>query len=183
MGEYRRQWQEQEAGPKKQRFPPSQILAWAGPLLPVSINLPWELEEEFRRKRQPYVRPAHGLALIDTGATYSAFDQSAITKLGLQPTGVTKGTTGSSGRRVVKDTYAIRFSFPGTPLPDFPVRNASAYRLSVAPHFIPQEVGGKVIALLARDFLQYFTLRYDGPSGEFVISWDDGIASEPPLPP
>jgi hypothetical protein len=171
VAEYTRQWGEQEAGPKKVHYGPPQILEWAGPMLPVYITLPWELEEELRRRALSYPPPVSGIAIIDTGASSSGFDESVIRKLALQPTDVQKSTTAATGRRLVRNTYSVRLSFPHTSLPDFPVPNAMPHRLSIAPHFVPKELNGKVIALLGRDFLRHFTLTYEGTTGKFTLAW------------
>ncbi len=179
MSEFARQWPEQDAGPDKRRYGPAKILEWAGPQLTVVIRLPWEVEEDFSRRAMRSPLPVFGIALIDTGATSSGFDRRLIRHLSLQPTGTEKTSTAVTGRRSTTETYSVRFSFPKTGLPDFVVAEAQPHRLSASPFFIPEGMAGKVIGVLGRDFLSFYTFTYDGPSGRFVLATSAGVAPGP----
>jgi len=128
---------------KKVKAPRGFILQQVGPFLQVTISQTKQHIEAVTRKGETIVSPISGLALIDTGASSTAVDESVCKKLGLSPTG--QMTTAHAGGSEVRPCYPIQIIFPGTPLPAV----TSARAMSVNLQF------GKspLVLLFGRDLL------------------------------
>ena len=95
-----------------------------------------------------------GLALIDTGATFSSIDEDILNALGIRPVGSTPVQT-PSGVLQQREIFTCQFFFPGTPIPVFPFANVVGSTL--------KHQG--IVALIGRDLLRNFLLIYDGVHG------------------
>jgi predicted aspartyl protease len=137
-----------------------------GPVLQVLVEVPTPLAASFRTAGTPVPQPASGLALIDTGATCSAVDDSVVQALGVQPIGVVNvGTAGGIRQQAV---YSARFSFPGSNIPamEFAQLTGVDLRGHVVPHLsIP------LIALIGRDILSKFVMIYNGPNASITLAF------------
>jgi len=91
-------------------------LAQHGPVLNVEVHVPNALAAQLAQAGQTVPSPVSGLALIDTGASISAVDDSIIQSLGVSPVGIATVKTPSGAAR--QNQYPVRFVFPGTSLPD-----------------------------------------------------------------
>src|SRR5207249_3732544 len=101
--------------------------------------------------------PATGNALIDTGATITAVDNSIVQQLGIKPTGVRSvGTAGGTSQQPV---YPILIKLPAHNI---------AMQVGSATGATLGQLG--IIALLGRDFLQNTLLIYDGPRGIILLA-------------
>ena len=140
---------------------PALVMQYSGPLMTVDIWNPDQAD---------FLGPVSGIALIDTGANLSAIDRSLVQRLNLQRTGVEKTIRGSDGQRSVHPTYRVRFSFPGTRLPDYETREAAEQGLAASQPFIPADMKGEFIGLLGRDFLRFYLLTYNGHTAEFTLT-------------
>jgi len=137
-----------------------------GPFLPVQIEAPSALVSQVQQEGKPPPAPVAGFALIDTGATATAVDETAIGQLGVQPIDVaTVGTAGGAQPRLV---YPGRLSFPGTPLGTFEFGRLLGVDLAGQSVPLPQ---GQIIVLLGRDILQRCILIYNGSVGMFSLSF------------
>ena len=139
--------------------PPSpDLFQQIGPAIAVQIEVPQALAKQLAAQGQTVPQPVTGLALIDTGATISAVDQSAIAHLGVSTVGL--AGIGTAGGPQQLNLYPIRIVL--TPLGlgiDFS-------SVTGAP------LGGTgFIALLGRDVLARMILIYDGPNGEYTLSY------------
>ena len=134
-----------------------------GPLFQVEVHIPSVLATVMANVGQTIPPPVTGWALIDTGATYTAIDDGAATKLGLSPVGVTTG--GTAGGPATHSLYPVRLMFPGVGL-DREFEQAAGVNLT------GQMVGNhQIIALIGRDVLSGCVLTYNGVAGLFTLAW------------
>lgn len=129
-----------------------------GPQLDVEVHVPQALEDLFSQQGKPVPKPIAGKALIDTGASITAVDDSIIISLGVQPVGVTAVHTPSGS--VQQNQYPVRFSFPGSGLPGLSVHQA------IGSILLPQGI----VALIGRDALSSVVLVYNGPGGFVTLA-------------
>jgi len=133
-------------------------LVVGGPRLDVEVHVPQPLATLLSQQGKPIPKPVHGLALIDTGASVTAVDDSVITSLGVQPIGVTTVHTPSGSAQ--QNQYAVRFMFPGSGLPE--LSGAQAIGSILRPQGI--------VALIGRDALSSIILVYNGPVGMITLA-------------
>ncbi len=129
-----------------------------GPWLDVEVRVPKAFEDLLVKQRKPIPKPVSGRALIDTGASISAVDNSIITSLEVQPVGLIEVHTPSGS--ALQNQYPVRFGFPGSSLPELTVQQAIGSVL--------QAQG--IIALIGRDALSSVILVYNGPSGIITLA-------------
>jgi hypothetical protein len=154
---------QQAAGKRSQPSPPT--LASTGPILNVLIEIPGALAQSFNTKNTPVPPPVTGIALVDTAASITSFDESVAQRLGLSPVGTAPvGTAGGKGTRSI---YQARFTFPGTPLPGFEHPNVLGCDLSGQTVLDQQPI----IALIGRDILANAVLVYNGLAGFWSLSF------------
>lgn len=130
-----------------------------GPVLPVEISVPTPLAAHLERQGLQVPTPAVGRALIDTGASVSAVDETVISNLQVSPVRV--ATVHTPGGLSQQNVYPARFAFPGTPLP------AIDFNAVLGSILKPQGI----IALLGRDVLTHFMLIYNGPGGYITLGY------------
>jgi hypothetical protein len=141
--------------------PPGNVLGPAalqqnGPIIEVQVAIPSALEQLFVRQNQPVPPPVRGRALIDTGATMSSVDDTAIRSLGVSPVGLIN--TGTAGGPQLQSMYPARFM------------------LGVGWTFEFSRVTGSnltgtgLIALIGRDVLSRTVLVYNGTMGVFSLA-------------
>ena len=137
----------------------SQRLLVEGPTIPVAVSLAQPHVDFLTKAGKPIPLPLGGLALIDSGATYCAVDESVVLQLGIPPYGSVKvhGVGGASDQL----TYPASLSFPGTPIP--PITFFDFYGAPLLPTGI--------IALIGRNVLRHFVLVYNGPGGHVSLSF------------
>lgn len=128
-----------------------------GPIIPVQIEIPLVLNQQLQAANKPIPPPVTGSALIDTGAGASAIDRQVPGKLGVSPIGTTNVSTPSG--QSPHNLYPIRVVWAGLLTLD--------YQAVIDADLAPQGL----VALLGRDFLERALFIYDGPNGEFRISF------------
>ncbi len=143
--------------PTGQAFHPGPLIA-EGPWLDVEVHVPRAFEDLLVKQGKNVPQPISGRALIDTGASISAVDNSIITSLGVQPVGVTQVHTPSGSAQ--QNQYPVRFSFPGSGLPDLSVHQAIGSILRAQG----------IIALIGRDASSSVILVYNGPGGVITLA-------------
>lgn len=159
-----------QGAPGGQPAPPSHpeplALVGIGPVLQVLVEVARPLAASLRAQGKAVPQPTSGLALIDTGATRSAVDESVIQALGVQPIGVVSIGTAAGVQQ--QSVYSARFSFPGTTLPamEFAQLIGVDLRGHVVPHF-----QAPLIALIGRDILSKFVIVYNGPSASVTLAF------------
>jgi len=135
---------------------PGVLLQKYGLLLPIELHLPTALANLYVGQNQPIPPPTIGSALVDTGATISAVDETYLTAMGLQPIG--QGQVSTPAGQQLQNIYPVQMLFPGTPIPPLQSR-------VLGMHFHH----GKIIALIGRDFLCNCVLTYNGLMGSYTI--------------
>lgn len=129
-----------------------------GPQLDVEVEVPDALKTVLTQQGKPVPRPVTGKALIDTGASITAVEDSIIKSLGVQPVGVATVFTPSGSAQ--QNLYPVKFVFPGI---DFPPLNA--------PRAIGSQLRNQgVIALIGRDSLPNLLFVYNGPIGAITLA-------------
>ena len=130
------------------------------PTIDVEIGIPIILATAYGQSGQAIPSPHAGRALIDTGASGSAVDQSIIQALGLQPTGQCTLATPSQTTGVAS-VYTIRISFPQAV-------SFGAGDLSVIGCDLLSQ---GIVALIGRDVLSYCVLVFNGPAAMFTLTF------------
>ena len=139
--------------------PPSpNLFQQVGPVLAVQIEVPQALAKQLAAQGQAVPQPVTGFALVDTGATISAVDQNVIGQLGVSTIGL--ANMGTAGGPQQQNLYPIRMVL--TQLA-FPLEFEAVPGAALA--------GTGFIALLGRDVLTRMILIYDGPHGEYTLSY------------
>lgn len=144
--------------------PSAQALVGSGPIIRVQIEIAKALAESLQVANKPIPTPVMGVALIDTGASITSFDESVVTKLGINPNGVVM--VGTAGGPQQQFTYQVRFSFPGTAFPGFEHPRVLGCNLTGQTVLNQQPV----IALIGRDVLARFVFVYNGTVGMWSLS-------------
>lgn len=140
-------------------------LVFSGPVVNVQIEVPDALAAQMRSASVPIPPPTIGLAMIDTGATFSAADAGVLASLGLQPAGSVN--VWGVGGATQQSQFPAKLSFPGTQLPTLhfsQIAGATLAGMKLPGFNIP------LIALIGRDILAHCVLVYNGPAANFSLS-------------
>lgn len=138
--------------------PSSKVLKDRGPRISVEIHIPRALASFLTQKGEKIPSPITGSALVDTGASISAVDNTAVCNLGIQQIGVTQVLT--PGGKQQQYLYAALLSFPEIPL---------TVEISAVIGSSLKEQG--IIALIGRDVLSKCILIYNGPEGFISLAY------------
>lgn len=143
------------------------LLQQAGPILNVLIHAPAALARTLAAGGDVIPAPQAGLALIDTGASYTCVHEPTLRTLGLNPIGtVLSGTAAGS---VQHSRYPARLEFPGEGIDqEFSAvtgvdLNGQEVLLSTGP--------APIIALIGRDLMSGWVFTYNGVGGFITISF------------
>ncbi|MGD0773817.1 MAG: aspartyl protease family protein [Candidatus Solibacter sp.] len=142
------------------------LLVDIGPVMQVLVEVPSPLAASLNSAGMPIPPPASGMALIDTGATRSAVDDTVIKTLGVQPIGIVK--VGTAGGMVNQSLYSAKFSFPGTNLPAMEFAQLTGVNLQ--GHIVPH-LNAPLVALIGRDILSQFVMIYNGPAASLTLGF------------
>ena len=136
----------------------AQILAHNGVVLNVSIGLDRLTVDALRAQNLPVPNPFTCPALVDTGASALAIDNSIVQSLNLVRRGFAICDTASGRRRA--NLYAVSLSFPATNLRNYDVIRAHDVDLS----------NQQFKCLIGRDTMANWHLHYNGQTGAISIS-------------
>ena len=139
-------------------------LTAGGPLVSVEVSIPAALKEHLAEKSLPIPPPQSGFALIDTGASSTAVDQSVFDALGVPP--IDKIKTSTPHGEAESPIYPATVAFPGLALTEMPMERIIGCNLKWT-----NSEGKEVIMLLGRDLLQYFLLVYNGKSADIFLAY------------
>jgi len=135
-----------------------EVLTANGPLIPVTITLSDESLRAYRERGEPIPEAVRGLALIDTGASATCFDEASARKAGLPAAGVTKMAS-VSHRDHEAPVFAGKIS---TPTIAIDVKKGAGANLAT--------FNSELVALIGRDVLSSAIFVYNGPEGHFSIA-------------
>jgi hypothetical protein len=139
-------------------------LTETGPLVQVEVSLPAALKKYLSEKGHPIPSPQSGFALVDTGASATAVDQTIFDALGIQQIDtIPTSTPHGAGTSPV---YPASLTFPGLNLTDMPMERVIGCNLKWT-----NIEGKEVIMLLGRDLLKYFLMVYNGLSSDLFLSY------------
>jgi hypothetical protein len=123
-----------------------------GPLLRIELRSPETASE----------KSVDGLALIDTGASSSVIDMTALADLHLHPVNLAKvQMPGGIQSFPLFRAAEIHFVDAGIPPRRYPF-------VFGAPHMLSQGF----LAILGRDFLRTGLFVYDGACGRWTLAWE-----------
>jgi len=134
------------------------LLQHFGLLLTAEVGVSDVLAQVLVAQNQPIPPSVPGPALVDTGASICAVDESAALKLGLQPVGQSN-VSGVGGTRI-HNVYVGKVTFPGTPIPP------QEWTLTGA-----DLKDQNLLLLIGRDILRACVLIYNGPLGCYTIAF------------
>lgn len=142
---------------KQQLLHPGPLVA-EGPTLNVEVHVPDALATMLTQQGGPVPAPVVGKALIDTGASITAVDDTVIRSLGVQAVGIATVQTPSGSAQ--QNLYPVKFTFPGSGLPPL---NASQ---AIGSVLRPQGI----VALIGRSALAGAIFVYNGPIGVVTLA-------------
>lgn len=146
---------------QKMRLPNHAALQRTGPILQVVISPTRQHLDSLAENNKAIPQPVSGFALIDTGATSTAVDESVCRELNISPTGAAR--TAHAGGSEIRQCYPIQVSFPGSGLPSTVIPTAMSVNL---------QFGKKpYVLLLGRDLLSRLRLVYNGPMGRIEVAF------------
>ena len=142
-------------------LPPVQGLQTMGPTLNTVVTPTSQHLESLEREGREVPLPISGLAIIDTGATFTAVDESICRRLGIKPTGAIR--TAHAGGSEIRACYPIRVAFPDIFFPPTTLPQAMSVDLQFGktPYMV----------LFGRDLLAKIKFVYNGPAGRFEIAF------------
>lgn len=137
---------------------PADLLAAAGLLLSIEINIPQSLASVLTTQSIQLPKPVTGNALVDTGASSCCVEESCLIGLGLRP--IRPVTVSGQNGPTVQNIYQARLSFPGTPIP---MLDIDVIGVQIASQ--------NLLSLIGRDLLRHCVLIYNGPMGAYTLSF------------
>jgi len=149
-------------------FPPG--LAFAGAFMPVEIHVPPQMADLLTRDGKPVPDGVSGVAIIDTGATFTSIDESILKGLGLASVGPI--VSGTANGPAVHQMYPARIVFPT--IPGFDVNAQQAVGVNLTGQAIPtapKQPPQRIVALIGRNLLANWLFVWNGPAGQWSISF------------
>ena len=137
-------------------------LVAVGAVLEVQIRVPKALADLLESQNQAIPSPVVGFALIDTGATRTCADQSALSGLGINPIGLV--AMGTAGGPTQCPLFPARLWFPSLNL-------GAEFDSIVGVNLQGQVVQDQpLMVLIGRDILSRGLLVYSGNGGFFTLA-------------
>jgi hypothetical protein len=131
-----------------------------GAALQVEITVPSMLANVLQRtQKTPLPAPQVGMALIDTGASITAVEETILQGLGLTATSAIQVAV--PGGRASRPLYACDITLPGTPIPTLLFNSVVGTELATLGFS----------ALIGRDVLRHFQLVYNGAEGFWTLAF------------
>lgn len=140
-------------------------LVVAGAYFPIEVHLPQPLANALTQAGQPLPAPQSGLAIIDTGATFTAVNEVCLTTLGLQPVNTVQ--MGTANGQVTQSIYAARISFPTT---GWDLELQQVVGANLAGQNIPLDPPQPIICLIGRNTLKNWVVTWNGPGGFWTVA-------------
>lgn len=130
-----------------------------GSVFDEEISVPTALQEALIAKGLTVPPPERGRALIDTGATFSAVENTIMTRLGVPPVGIT--SVGTAGGRHMANQYPAKFTLTlGNGSISFEIPRATGVNMTDQPY----------IALIGRNLLANVVMIYNGGLGIITLA-------------
>jgi hypothetical protein len=137
-------------------------LTETGPLVAVEVGIPDALKQHLSGKGLPVPAPVAGFALVDTGASSTAVDNSVFTALGVAHINeIDTDTPHGSGRSKI---YPASVTFPGMNVHELRMEQLIGCQLKWKT-----KDDKEIIMLLGRDLLAWFVFIYNGPGSEITL--------------
>lgn len=138
--------------------PAPEALALSGPILPVTLTLSDASQRAYSEQGKPLPETVSGLAMIDTGATSTCFDQDSARAAGLPVVGTAKMSSTTHADQEMP-VFAGKMMIAGQIVID--VDRGMGANLS--------SFDG-LVALIGRDLLSSAVFTYNGPDGSICIA-------------
>ena len=162
---YQAQKQVQGGSPE----PAPELLVLQGPVVHVTLSLSDAIQRALRELNHPVPSPVVGVALIDTGATTTCFDQAFATRAGLPITGPGVISSASHANHIVP-VFSGKLVLDGLNV-TIDIKQGLGVNLSGMSSPELQASGmPPLIALIGRDVLQNAMLVYNGAEGHFSLA-------------
>lgn len=142
---------------KTVEVPPAAALQLRGPILQVSVTVEQNLGKGLIAQGKALPEPKSGLALIDTGASNTCIDEQAAKELGLPVIDVANMQSASHEKHPC-NIYPVQII---TPIVTLNAPRAMGAAL----------VSQGLLVLIGRDVLQSCALFYNGPAGQFTLTF------------
>ena len=140
-------------------------LVQGGPIVPVTLQISDSLRQVLRKQRKAIPKPVSGVALIDTGASSTCFDEDAAAQARLPIVNIGKMSS-ATHTNVEVPVYDGQLVLEG--FGNFNVTAAMGVKLSSLGLHVPEL--GNVVALIGRDALSACVLVYHGAEGFVSLS-------------
>jgi hypothetical protein len=145
-----------------------------GPLILVEIGLPVAVEQEFIKLRRTVPEPRVGYAIIDTGASASAVDESIFLHLGVSPIDSIYSYSSFGEQRAL--VYPGKVSFPALAVQGLPMERLVGCKLiskilGEAESPWRAQDGTEIIMLIGRDLLAGMLIVYNGLTGTVTLGF------------
>lgn len=138
--------------------PAPEALVMRGSVIPVVLTLTEETKRAFEERKLQVPEPVSGLAMIDTGASSTCFDETSARKAGLVITQTAMMSSASHEKHEVPVFLGRILGNPG------PINVDAHLGLGAnLTHF-------GLVALIGRDMLHDALFTYNGADGSFSIA-------------
>jgi hypothetical protein len=135
-----------------------------GPIIPVEVSMPSALQEFLTKENVSIPAPQVGYALIDTGASITAIDETVLKQLSILPIdSIPSQTPHGAGRSFV---YPTKVSLPSINVKDFSIARVIGCNLKWKTADEKE-----IIMLLGRDMLGGSVLIYNGKSASITLAF------------
>ncbi len=144
----------------------SAALRVVGAVTPVEIHVPQAIVQVLAQQNRPIPTAVTGLAIIDTGASNTCVHEASLTSLGLNPISVVSSGTAAGIAR--HNVYPGRLIFPTH---GWNLDIARLTGVDLSGQMIPVTPPQQLLVLVGRDILEHTILIWNGPAGEWTITW------------
>lgn len=135
-----------------------------GPLVAVEVGVPAALKQYLSEKDLAIPPAVSGFALVDTGASITAVDDSVFTSLGIVH--IDEIPTNTPHGAGISKVYPANLTFPAMNVSDMPMERVVGSTLKWKTRDDKE-----VIMLMGRDLLQYFLFVYNGLSSDVTLCY------------
>ena len=136
---------------------PAVALQQRGPVLQVVVSAEQNMAQALLQQGQPVPPPRPGLALIDTGASFTCIDDQVAKELGLPIIDVVSMSSASHAQHQC-NIYPVQISVP----PILTLQSPRTMGAALAAQGL--------LVLIGRDVLRRCLLVYNGANGQFTLS-------------
>ncbi len=135
-----------------------------GAFLIMDVQVPPVVATALTDAGEPVPPSSSGVALVDTGATFTCVDEPILTGLGLHPVGTV--ASGTAAGPVQQSLYVARITFPIWAW----TMDIQVVGVDLSGQILLTDPPQRPIALLGRNLLKFCVLIWNGPGGFWTIT-------------